>query len=58
MKLTPYKKIEKRQIRYSKVRCDKCGKLKRIRFMAMFKNKVLCSICKPHLIGCSNENIA
>ena len=34
----------------SKVICEKCGKIKRIKNMARYKGKIYCSSCKPHLI--------
>ena len=34
----------------SKVRCDKCGKVKRIKFMTLFKDKIKCSNCRPNII--------
>ena len=34
----------------TKVTCDKCKKIKRIKKMAFFKRKLLCSNCKPDII--------
>jgi len=40
-----------------KLECDKCGKVKRRRFMAFFGKKVYCSCCKPHIIRVSKKQM-
>ena len=52
-----HNRIVKRTKRYSKVKCDKCNKIKRMKNMATFKGKVLCSDCKPHIIGTKDKMI-
>ena len=43
----PYNKIIKRgRAGSSRVMCDKCHKIKRIKYMARIKGKILCSNCK------------
>ncbi len=32
----------------SKVECENCSKIKRIKFMVKYKGKILCSACKPN----------
>ena len=51
MSTIPQSKIVIRKKQYSKVKCDTCGKIKRIRNMGMFKGKILCSSCKPHIVS-------
>ena len=36
---------------YSRVKCSKCHKIKRIKHMYKYKGKTICSNCKPHIIG-------
>ena len=57
MSTIPYDKlITKMNGGSSKVQCEKCGKIKRVKFMAMFKGKILCSNCKPNKIECGYSN--
>lgn len=32
-----------------KIKCDKCGRIKRSRYIVQFKGKFLCSDCKPRI---------
>lgn len=59
MKRIPYGRIVKKSMSAgnSKVKCDGCGKIKRIKYMRLYKNRVLCSGCIPHKIGFSKDRI-
>jgi len=43
-------KIVERKRGKSKGRCDKCHQVKKVKTMAIFKGKMLCPSCKPHII--------
>jgi hypothetical protein len=47
-----YNKIVKRGLSSgkSKVKCEGCGQIKRMKHMAKFKKRILCSNCKPHIM--------
>lgn len=57
----PYKKTRGANILYneilvrsstkgnSKIQCEKCEMVKRIKFMAKYKGKILCSNCRPNM---------
>lgn len=41
----------------SKVICSKCNKMKRIKFMVIYKGRLLCSNCKPNKINCGKRKM-
>lgn len=36
---------------YCKAKCEGCKAVKRVRYLALYSGRVLCSNCKPHKIG-------
>lgn len=39
----------------SRVKCSECGIVKRVLYMALFKRRIFCSICRPNKIRKSWE---
>ena len=58
MAIAPHLKLERRGKGNSKIKCDECKKLFRVRHVIQLKGKFLCTTCKNKLLTSRIQNSA